>query len=223
MSRRFAFVVAIAFSALVVTSGSSAAPSDLFFSEYIEGTSNNKALEIYNGTGAAIDLTPGATSSRCSSTARATAGLTITLTGTVAAGDVFVLAHAGVERDDPRPGRPDERRRLVQRRRRGRPAQGRHGDDPRRRRPGRRRPGHGVGHRAGEHRRQHAPAQGGSRGRRPRRLETPSTRSLEWDGFATDMLDGLGAHLHADSTPRRRSLHPPGERRDRRRRRRSSR
>ncbi len=29
---------------------------DLFFSEYIEGSSNNKALEIFNGTGADIDL-----------------------------------------------------------------------------------------------------------------------------------------------------------------------
>ncbi len=33
-----------------------AASSELFFSEYIEGSSNNKALEIYNDTGAAIDL-----------------------------------------------------------------------------------------------------------------------------------------------------------------------
>ncbi len=30
---------------------------DLFFSEYIEGTSQNKALEIYNGSGATVDLT----------------------------------------------------------------------------------------------------------------------------------------------------------------------
>lgn len=30
--------------------------ADLFFSEYIEGSSNNKALEIYNGTGAEVDL-----------------------------------------------------------------------------------------------------------------------------------------------------------------------
>ncbi|MBN1327322.1 MAG: lamin tail domain-containing protein, partial [Candidatus Cloacimonetes bacterium] len=30
--------------------------TDLFFSEYIEGSSNNKALEIYNGTGAQVDL-----------------------------------------------------------------------------------------------------------------------------------------------------------------------
>ncbi|MCK4312747.1 MAG: lamin tail domain-containing protein [Candidatus Cloacimonetes bacterium] len=29
---------------------------ELFFSEYIEGSSNNKALEIYNGTGADVDL-----------------------------------------------------------------------------------------------------------------------------------------------------------------------
>ncbi len=29
---------------------------DLFFSEYIEGSSNNKALEIYNGTGASVNL-----------------------------------------------------------------------------------------------------------------------------------------------------------------------
>ena len=30
--------------------------SQLFFSEYVEGWSNNKALEIYNPTGNAIDL-----------------------------------------------------------------------------------------------------------------------------------------------------------------------
>jgi len=29
---------------------------DLFFSEYIEGTSQNKALEVYNGSGATVDL-----------------------------------------------------------------------------------------------------------------------------------------------------------------------
>ena len=34
-----------------------AAPTELFFTEYIEGSSNNKALEIYNGTGMAVTLT----------------------------------------------------------------------------------------------------------------------------------------------------------------------
>lgn len=33
-----------------------AGPTDLFFSEYIEGSSDNKALEIFNGTGNEIDL-----------------------------------------------------------------------------------------------------------------------------------------------------------------------
>jgi len=34
-----------------------APPTDLFFSQYMEGGGSNKVLEIYNGTGAAIDLT----------------------------------------------------------------------------------------------------------------------------------------------------------------------
>ena len=43
--------------ALSVFAGSAlAATSDLLFSEYIEGSSFNKALEIYNGTGASVDL-----------------------------------------------------------------------------------------------------------------------------------------------------------------------
>ena len=94
MSRRIALVVAIALSAFVVAAGSSAAPTDLFISEYIEGTSNNKALEIYNGTGASIDLGTGAYVVQMYFNGSATVGLTISLTGTVAAGDVFVLAQS---------------------------------------------------------------------------------------------------------------------------------
>jgi len=30
--------------------------TDLFFSEYIEGSSNNKAVEIFNGTGSPVSL-----------------------------------------------------------------------------------------------------------------------------------------------------------------------
>ena len=36
-----------------------AATSDLFISEYVEGSSNNKAIELFNGTGAAVDLAAG--------------------------------------------------------------------------------------------------------------------------------------------------------------------
>src|SRR5512145_2157886 len=71
-----------------------AAPTELFFSEYIEGSSNNKALEIYNGTGASIDLGAGGYNVQMFFNGSASASTTINLTGTVADGDVFVLAQA---------------------------------------------------------------------------------------------------------------------------------
>ncbi len=71
-----------------------AAPTELFFSEYIEGTSNNKAVEIYNGTGAAIDLAGGSYNVQIYFNGASTAGQTISLAGTVADRDVFVVAHA---------------------------------------------------------------------------------------------------------------------------------
>lgn len=43
-------------SDLLVNSNPGAVTTDLYFSEYIEGSSSNKALEIYNGTDAAISL-----------------------------------------------------------------------------------------------------------------------------------------------------------------------
>ncbi|PMB49563.1 hypothetical protein CEN40_04580 [Fischerella thermalis CCMEE 5205] len=67
---------------------------DLFFSEYIEGSSNNKALEIYNGTGAAIDLGSEGYIVQMYFNGSTSAGLTINLTGTVANEDVFVLAQS---------------------------------------------------------------------------------------------------------------------------------
>ena len=70
-----------------------AAPTDLFFSEYIEGTSLNKALEIYNGTGAAVDLAAGVYSVQLYSNGAVSPSQTVNLTGTIADGDVFVLAH----------------------------------------------------------------------------------------------------------------------------------
>jgi uncharacterized protein len=94
----------LAIFALVITSlgqaipASAAAPTELFFSEYIEGSSNNKALEIYNGTGAAIDLAAGAYNVFMSFNG-GTSTLTINLTGTVAAGDVYVVAHASAVAD----------------------------------------------------------------------------------------------------------------------------
>ncbi len=90
--RWFALVI----GALVLSLGvqhAQSAPTELFISEYIEGSGQNKALEIYNGTGGPVDLGAlgytvffsfnGGTSTR-----------TIPLTGTVANGDVFVIAQA---------------------------------------------------------------------------------------------------------------------------------
>jgi len=70
------------------------APTELFISEYLEGSSNNKALEIYNGTGAAVDLAAGEYSVQVFFNGSSAAGLTINLTGTVPRGGVYVVAHS---------------------------------------------------------------------------------------------------------------------------------
>src|SRR6187551_3268199 len=94
MRRRLVLAVLVLACALAGAPGAFAAPSDLFFSEYVEGTSNNKALEIFNGTGAPVNLATGGYTVQMYFNGSATAGLTINLTGTVAAGDVFVLAQS---------------------------------------------------------------------------------------------------------------------------------
>ncbi len=71
-----------------------APPTDVFLSEYIEGSSNNKALEIFNGTGTAVNLAMGAYLIQMYFNGNPAAGLTISLTGTVADRDVYVVAQA---------------------------------------------------------------------------------------------------------------------------------
>ncbi|MDP2291958.1 MAG: Ig-like domain-containing protein, partial [Actinomycetota bacterium] len=93
------FATALVFPATaVVTSigvpGVGAAASDLFISEYIEGSSNNKAIEIYNGTGAAVDLLAGGYALQYFFNGNPVSTLTIPLTGTVADGDVHVVAQS---------------------------------------------------------------------------------------------------------------------------------
>ncbi|WP_199247280.1 DUF4347 domain-containing protein [[Phormidium] sp. ETS-05] len=67
------------------------AHTELFISEYVEGGSNNKALEFYNGTGAPIDLAAGQYSVLFSFNGGGTTK-SFNLTGTVAPGDVYVFA-----------------------------------------------------------------------------------------------------------------------------------
>jgi predicted extracellular nuclease len=72
-----------------------AAATDLYFSEYIEGSSNNKALEIYNDTGAAVNLAALGYNIQMHFNGNPLAGLTINLTGTsLADGDVYVVAQS---------------------------------------------------------------------------------------------------------------------------------
>ncbi len=87
------FTAAAALVAFASIGGANAASTELFISEYIEGSSNNKAIEIYNGTSAPVVLTGNYDLQNC-----ANGSLTCTafaLTGTIASGDVFVFAHSG--------------------------------------------------------------------------------------------------------------------------------
>ena len=74
-----------------------AAPSELFFSEYIEGSSLNKALEIFNGTGSAINLLAGGYDIQMYFNGNTVPLRTIALTGMVANNDVYVLAEAAAD------------------------------------------------------------------------------------------------------------------------------
>jgi predicted extracellular nuclease len=66
--------------------------TELFLSEYVEGSSNNKALEIYNGTGAPVNLAQDGYAVDIYFNGQTSPGTTIGLSGVVADGDVFVLA-----------------------------------------------------------------------------------------------------------------------------------
>ncbi len=66
--------------------------ADLFFSEYIEGSSNNKALEIFNGTGADVDLSNYTVQLFTNGSPSATS--TLELTGNLANGEVYVIANS---------------------------------------------------------------------------------------------------------------------------------
>jgi uncharacterized protein len=82
-------------SCVLLARAARAEPSELFISEYVEGSGNNKAIELYNGSATAIDLAAGDYQLRIYFNGNATSGLSLALAGTVATGDVFVLAHSG--------------------------------------------------------------------------------------------------------------------------------
>lgn len=65
---------------------------ELFFSEYVEGSSNNKAVEIYNPSPTAIDLTQYKVEVYANGAVSPTA--TVNLLGSVVAGGNYVLCHS---------------------------------------------------------------------------------------------------------------------------------
>jgi len=72
--------------------------SKLFISEYVEGWSNNKAIEIYNPTNAAINLSEYIIARYSNGANTATIANAVQLSGTVLAHDVFV---AVLDKRDP--------------------------------------------------------------------------------------------------------------------------
>jgi len=182
-----ALIVPLAFS----LGSARAAPTELFFSEYIEGTSNNKALEIFNGTGAPINLAANGYSVQMFFNGSSAAGLTIGLTGTVAAGDVYVVAQSAAgpailaQADQTNGGgwfNGDDAVALLK----GATvidSIGQRGFDPGTEW------GAGLASTADNTLRRKAAVEAGDPN--PNDAFDPA---VQWDGFATDTFDGLGAH-----------------------------
>ena len=78
-------------AAVIASLSALPAAADLYFSEYIEGSSNNKALEIYNSSASSVDLTGHKVEMYFNG--NTAASLAINLTGNIPANGVFVLAH----------------------------------------------------------------------------------------------------------------------------------
>jgi len=79
--------------------GVAAAQTPVFFSEYIEGSSNNKAVEIYNGTSGDLDMTR-VTVERYNN-GSTTSPSVYTFTGTLVSGDVYVVGNPSTSGVDP--------------------------------------------------------------------------------------------------------------------------
>ena len=76
---------------VTTAAASSATATDLLFSEYIEGSSNNKALEISNATGAAINLSIYTIKKQTNGAGAWSTGLS--LTGTLITGSKFTIVN----------------------------------------------------------------------------------------------------------------------------------
>jgi predicted extracellular nuclease len=89
-------VAAASAATVLLARPAAAVPVELFISEYVEGSSSNKALELYNGTGAPIAL-DGTYDIQIFANGSPTATATVALIGTIAAGDAFVLVRSAAD------------------------------------------------------------------------------------------------------------------------------
>ncbi|HEU4450469.1 MAG TPA: Ig-like domain-containing protein [Gaiellaceae bacterium] len=194
-----AFLVLAALVPLVFALGSANAQStELFFSEYVEGSSNNKALEIYNGTGAPVDLAANGYAVQMCFNGSTSCTLNIPLTGTVAPGDVFVLAHSSavaavLAQADQTNGAGWFNGDDVVVLRHGATivdSLGRLGEDPGTEW------GSGLTSTADNTLRRKASIVGGDGD-----VLDGFDPALEWNGFATDTFAGLGFHFTGDEAP----------------------
>ena len=92
-SRLLALVIGATTLFVGGTSMATATPTDLFFSEYVEGSSFNKAFEIYNGTGAMVPLAPEGYIVEMYFNGATTPNLTIGLQGNLLDGDTYVVTN----------------------------------------------------------------------------------------------------------------------------------
>jgi predicted extracellular nuclease len=75
----------------IAVSPASAVSTELVFTQYVEGSSFNKAIEISNTTGSSVDLST--YTLELYSNGSPTVSQSVALSGTLATGDVFVVAH----------------------------------------------------------------------------------------------------------------------------------
>ena len=104
------FYTVLLFSILLTSCGSDDAreplfaeedtSSELFFSEYLEGTSFNKALEIVNLTGSSINLTAEGYSVKKQSNGEGSWAGELLLTGSIANNEVYVIANENATHPD---------------------------------------------------------------------------------------------------------------------------
>jgi hypothetical protein len=94
-------IFSLLFATVIAASVIAQPCSKLFFSEYIEGTGNNKALEIYNPTAVTVNLS-GYQIVQYNNGA-ATGTYKFLLSGTIAAGDVYVIANSTADSVTIRP------------------------------------------------------------------------------------------------------------------------